>query len=50
MDKGSTEEAVVIVKGDAEEDMVTCWRIKHHRSDKEIGDEGRNMIAVRKSH
>ncbi len=50
MNKGSTEEAVVIVKGDAEEDMATYLRIKHHVSDKEIGDEGRNMIAVIKDH
>lgn len=50
MNKGSAYEAVVVVKGEAYEDMVTYWRIKLHQSEKEIGDEGRNIIAVIEVH
>ena len=46
MNRGFADEAVVVVKVDAEEVMVTWLRVKHRQSDKEVGDEGRNMQAV----
>lgn len=38
------DEAIVIVKRLAEEDMVTYQRIKLIESAKESGDEGRNIL------
>jgi hypothetical protein len=46
MNRGFADEAVVIVKVDAEEVMVIWLRVKHRQSDQEVGDEGRNMSAV----
>jgi hypothetical protein len=43
MDRGSSEEAIVGVKSVANEDAVTCPRVKLPESDKEVGAEGRNM-------
>ncbi len=34
---------MVVVKGSADEDMVTYLRIKLGPSDKEVGDEGQDM-------
>jgi hypothetical protein len=45
MHKGFAEEAIVIVKRLAEEDMVTYRRVKPAESAKEGGDEGRNMLT-----
>jgi hypothetical protein len=39
---GPAEEAIVIVKLDAEEPVVTPGRVKHRVSGKEAGDEGPN--------
>ena len=50
MDKGPAYEVVVIVKRGAEEDTVTYWRVKLHASDKDVGDEGRNMLAINEKH
>lgn len=41
--RGSADEAVVAVKPEAFEGMVTCVRIKLSESDKDVGGEGRNM-------
>lgn len=38
------DEAIVVVKLFAEEDMVTYQRIKQRESVRKDGDEGRNMI------
>jgi hypothetical protein len=43
MNRGFADEAVVVVKADAEEVMVTWQRVKQRQSDKEVGDEGWNM-------
>jgi len=43
MNRGFTDEAVVIVKFDAVELMVTLGRAKHQASDKDVGGEGWNM-------
>lgn len=43
MFRGSADEAVVIVKRHAEEDMVTCQRRNHAERDREVEGEGRNM-------
>jgi len=43
MNRGSTDEAVVIVKFDAVDLMVTLVRVKHQTSDKDVGGEGWNM-------
>jgi hypothetical protein len=43
MDRGFADEVIVIVKRVADEDTVTYLRIKLNASDKEVGDEGRNM-------
>lgn len=45
MHKESADEAIVVVKREAEEGMVTYRRIKLHESAKESGDEGRNMVT-----
>lgn len=45
MHKGFSDEAIVIVKRSADEDMVTYWRIKPTESAKDGGDEGRNMLT-----
>lgn len=37
MDRGSTEEAVVGVKSVADDDTVTCWRVKLPESDSDVG-------------
>jgi hypothetical protein len=46
MNRGSADEAVVVVKLDADDFMVTWRRVKHRTSDREVGDEGRNMQAA----
>jgi hypothetical protein len=43
MGRGSADEAIVVVKLDADEDAVTYLRVKHSASDKEVGGEGWNM-------
>ena len=40
MNRGSTDEAVVIVKFDADEFMVTCRRVKHRTSDRKLEVKG----------
>ena len=45
MHKELADEAIVIVKRLAEEDMVTYQRIKLIESAKESGDEGRNILT-----
>ena len=40
MNRGSTDEAVVIVKFDADEFMVTWRRIKHRTSDRRLEVKG----------
>ena len=45
MHKGFAEEAIVIVKRLADEDMVTYLRIKPDGSAQDGGDEGRNMLT-----
>jgi hypothetical protein len=40
---------VVVVKRHADEDVVTCLRIKRAESAKESGDEGWNMLMGLKS-
>jgi hypothetical protein len=50
MGQWPAEEAVVIVKRGAEEIVVTQLRAKHPASDKEVGDEGRNMRVVKEHH
>ena len=45
MHKEFADEAIVVVKRIAEEDMETCWRVKLPESAKEGGDEGRNMLT-----
>lgn len=47
MDRGFADEAVVVVKRGTDEGMVTYLRVKFLDSDKDIGDEGRNMLEVR---
>ena len=42
MERGPADEAVVIVKPDADEPVVTSVRIKHQASDKEVRGEGWN--------
>jgi hypothetical protein len=42
MNRGSADEAVVVVKFGADESMVTWRRIKRRNSDREVGGEGRN--------
>jgi hypothetical protein len=44
MHRWSADEAVVVVKRDAEEDMVTYQRVKHLASARDSGDEGWNML------
>jgi hypothetical protein len=46
MNRGSADEAVVIVKFGADEFMVTWTRVKHRISYREVGGEGRNTSAV----
>ena len=50
MNRGFAEDAVVVVKGEADENMVTYWRRKLHQNIRENGDEGQNMITVMKGH
>jgi hypothetical protein len=45
MHKGFAEEAIVIVKRLADEDMVTYQRGKPIESAKESGDEGQKMLT-----
>jgi hypothetical protein len=45
MDRGSTDEAVVTVKLDADDAVVMQLRVKHPASGKEAGGEGRNMTV-----
>jgi hypothetical protein len=45
MDRGSTDEAVVTVKLDADDSVVMQMRAKHPASGKEAGGEGRNMTV-----
>lgn len=45
MSKGSTDEAVVVVKSKTSEGMVTCLRIKSSVSDKDVGGKGWNMLT-----
>lgn len=40
MERGSTDEAVVIVKSDANEFMVTWTRVKHQKSDRMLEMKG----------
>jgi hypothetical protein len=42
MERGPADEAVVIVKPDAYDPVVTSVRIKHQASDKEVRGEGWN--------
>ena len=42
MNRGSADEAVVIVKPDGYDPVVTSVRIKHQASDKEVRGEGWN--------
>ena len=42
MGRGPADEAVVIVKPDADEVAVTSLRVKHRASDRDVGGEGRN--------
>lgn len=44
MGQGFADEAMVIVKGPAYEDMVTYLRIKADSSDLEVGGEGWNRL------
>jgi hypothetical protein len=48
--RGSSEEAIVVVKLKAEEDAVTYPRIKLSESGVTAGGEGRNMLPNPKSH
>ncbi len=43
MDRGSADEAVVVVKLEADEDAVTYLRIKLSESNRDVGGEGWNM-------
>lgn len=45
MDRGFSDEAIVVVKPVADENTVTYLRIKLQESDREVGDEGRNVLA-----
>jgi len=45
MHKGFAEEAIVIVKHLANEDMVTYLRVKPDESASDGRDEGRNMLT-----
>jgi len=45
MHREFADEAVVIMKRKAEEDMVTYWRIKLFERAKDGKDEGRNMLT-----
>lgn len=49
MHRELADEAVVVVKRHADEDVVTCLRVKRAESAKESGDEGRNMLMGLKS-
>jgi hypothetical protein len=40
MNRGSTDEAVVVVKVDADDFMVTWMRVKHRNSDKTLEMKG----------
>ena len=44
MGRGSTDEAVVVVKLKADDGAVTYLRAKLSASDMEVGGEGRNML------
>lgn len=43
MNGWSADEAVVLVKLNADEGMVTCPRVKRTASDMDVGGKGRNM-------
>ena len=40
MNRGSTDEAVVVVKFGADEDMVTCQRVNHRISNRKLEMKG----------
>lgn len=44
MGRGPADEAVVLVKPDADDAAVTSLRGKHQASDKDAGGEGRNTL------
>jgi hypothetical protein len=46
MNRGSADEAVVVVKVGADDFMVTWMRVKRRESDRDVGDEGRNTKAA----
>ena len=45
MHKQFADEAVVVMKRKADENMATYWRTKLFESAKERKDEGRNMLT-----
>lgn len=48
--KRLSDEAIVVVKQEACDGMVTYWRIKLSVKDREIKGEGRNMLTVERSY
>jgi len=47
---GFSDDGIVIVKPLADEYMVTYMRVKLEASNKDEGDEGRNMLAIMLKH
>jgi hypothetical protein len=45
MHKQFADEAIVVIKRKADEDMVTYQRVKLFESTKDCKDEGRNMLT-----
>ena len=50
MFRGSADEAVVVIKPDTEDGMVTCQRGKYPERDTEVKGEGLNMTSNDREH